>query len=528
MGRQSVVDRDRGKWTRDRKRLLEQIQQQVAIRTGTRHANSTYARQYLREFRGAWKESSDEALHRDLLQTQIVFGSDFHAFPQSQKTHLRILRTLSRRRVVLALECFEIQHQKWLDAYMKGRLSEEKLLEKTEWEDRWRFPFEHYRPLLVLARKRGYRVIAINEIHADRSERSLHARDRKAAKVLSQVWKLQAPELLYVIVGDFHLAESHLPGRTLDAIGRRGVRSLVIFQNQEDLYFRFSSRAMAKHPEVLKGPGTRYCILTSPPWVKWQSYLMYLEHAYDHDLEGPEIDPTDHVIALARVLAEDFNVNIRESEIAVYSLESYSFSGRCRQRLREFEQKAVSHLVANDQSFLLPSMQSAYLSRLSVNHAANLAGQFVHAQISRRTENHLRFPQDFLPQIWIEGVGFFMSKLLNPKRKSETLQSLKLQAQNQMEMKFSRGALMRALDQRMSELVAFNLGRLRPPKKRRSSLGCDLEATRILGHMLGERIFIAFEEGRQSIEDLKQLFRVSLDINRFTDFYYETIRRFEP
>lgn len=517
---------ERRAWVRDRRRFLEQVQRQVHLRTGERPSH--YERRFSQEFRGRWTESSRLELLEDLQNVRIVFGADFHAFHQSQKTHQRILRDLpKRRKVVLALECFESKHQKLLDAYIAGKIDESEFVHAIQWEERWGFPFENYRGLLNLARDRGFQVIALNEYHVARTDRSLHRRDERAAVILSKVLRHHPKHLVYVIFGDFHLVGSHLPERVLKHAGLSAQQMIRIFQNEETLYFRYSKAAPSLLPEVLKGTAGRYVMMTSPPWVKWQSYLMFLEHAYDRDLESPELDPTDHVLALVRVLASDLKVKIKESELAVYSPESISFTAKMSRALSRTEFRAVQVLMKEERTFLLPSLQMAYLSRLSFNHAAGLAGQFVHAQLSGRRENYVAGPAAFQIQIWLEAVGFFLSKLMNPRRKSETLQSLRRQALNSEMQKTRKSALMRALDQRVSEMVSINLGRRRATRWRRRSIRDDFEAAKILGHMLGERMFSRLESADFELKDYRDLFEYRITAKDFSDFYYDVLRRFE-
>jgi hypothetical protein len=254
---------------------------------------------------------------------------------------------------------------------------------------------------------------------------------------------------------------------------------------------------------------------------------MFLENAYDRDLHDHSIDPTDHVLALVKVLTSDLDVEVNTSELSVYGPESVAFDTRMQRTLRRNEQPTVQFLINSDRSFVLPSIRSAYLSRFSVNHAATIAGQFIHAQLSQRHDNFLCMPRDFLPQIWIEGVGFFLSKLVNPQRKSETLQSIRQQVRSSKEQRARKSALLQALDQRTSEIVAVHLGRRRPRRSVKSTFRNDLEATKILGHMLGERMFVRWEAGGLTMGQFRDLLRQPIMGPSFEDFYYEMIGLFE-
>jgi hypothetical protein len=136
-------------------------------------------------------------------------------------------------------------------------------------------------------------------------------------------------------------------------------------------------------------------------------------------------------------------------------------------------------------------------------------------------------PDDFLAQIWIEAVGFFLSKLVNPQRKSETIQSLRQQVRSSKEQRARKTALLQALDQRTSEIVAVHLGRRRQRRWRKGNLRSDLESSKILGHMLGERMFVRLESGGLTLSQFRELLMEPVTENTFTDFYYRMIGQFE-
>src|SRR5262249_43919162 len=52
--------------------------------------------------------------------------------------------------------------QPYLDAYLAGSLSEDELLKKTEYFERWGFDYRLYRPILLYAKEQGIPVIALN------------------------------------------------------------------------------------------------------------------------------------------------------------------------------------------------------------------------------------------------------------------------------------------------------------------------------------------------------------------------------
>ena len=144
-------------WLQTRKNLLEQVKSQVQIRLGPLpSALRQYAKNLDRDFRASWRPARPAELTRALARAKIVLSADFHAYSQSQRAHVRLLREQNARRpVILVLECLRPQDEATADRFLKGKLSEKKFLEAIDWNRNWGFPFEHYRPLFELARDRS-------------------------------------------------------------------------------------------------------------------------------------------------------------------------------------------------------------------------------------------------------------------------------------------------------------------------------------------------------------------------------------
>ncbi|MEQ1878778.1 MAG: ChaN family lipoprotein, partial [Bdellovibrionia bacterium] len=280
-----------------RLRMLKQIKGWVRGYLGPEPSTlKTYALPYKKEFTGRWRPSETDELFDELKKAEIVYGGDFHGFAQAQRTHLRVLRSLSsRKKVILALEVFETRHQRLLNHFLAGKMGETEFLSKIHWEKNWGFPWEHYRPLLELARRRGWQVVALNRHITRKSAETLKTRDRHAAKQLVSVLLRNPGSITYVVFGDLHIAGAHLP-KWVDRDLGRPARSVFLFQNSERLYFTLARKGQEAAVHLLRR-GNRFCVLSSPPWVKWQSYLMFLENSLDRDLleEIGEIDLTAYI-----------------------------------------------------------------------------------------------------------------------------------------------------------------------------------------------------------------------------------------
>ncbi len=512
-------------WLRTRKNLLDQVKFQVELRIGKPSpALRQYAKSLDMEFRGGWKAARESDFNRALAKARVLLSGDFHAYSQSQRAHLRILRDLvPHARIKLALECLPADGGEAIRAYLSGKMSEKRFLAEVNWDRTWGFPWEHYRPLMELARDRGFEVRGLNSRSAD----SLARRDQSMAKVINDMRKSDPDALVYVVVGEWHLAQRHLP-RRLKAYAPGG-ELMILFQDVEQLYFRLAKVQSEGVTEYLRSAkGNRFCVMFSPPWMKWQSYLMYLEHAYDRDLqEDLAIDYSDHVASLVEVLEKDLKVTTAKARLQVYCPNSRTSLARLRVSLPKRFGKILLYHLEHDLSFLLPEKDWLYLSRPTINHASALAGQFIHAQLADRKKTLWDLPNNFVPLLWTEAMGFFFSKWINPKRKAENWDSLRLRLQASNPKDKGRMALLLALDHRLSEVVWVQTGRLRRPRYKVKDPGAYIEASRLTGNLLGERLFQKVRSKDISLQQLMVYLKVNVEGAKFSEVYWDLIRRIE-
>ena len=94
-------------------------------------------------------------------KADIVFFGEQHDDPETHFAEFALLEGIGRlrRNVVLSLEMFERDVQPMLDDYLAGRMSEKEFLAKSRPWDRYA---NDYRPLVLLARARGWPVVAAN------------------------------------------------------------------------------------------------------------------------------------------------------------------------------------------------------------------------------------------------------------------------------------------------------------------------------------------------------------------------------
>ena len=105
-----------------------------------------------------------EDLMARIADKDVVFIGETHNSYADHLAQLAIVQRLHARgkRLAIGMEFFQQPFQPALDAYVAGTITEEEMLARTEYFDRWRFDYRLYRPILRFARDQGIALIALN------------------------------------------------------------------------------------------------------------------------------------------------------------------------------------------------------------------------------------------------------------------------------------------------------------------------------------------------------------------------------
>lgn len=512
------------KWIRIRKELYLQLERQVRHRLGEDTPElMRYHKIYQAEFSKKWSISTQKELWSEVDRSQVVLVGDFHALRQSQKAQVRILRNApKKRKKILAVEFIDAADQDVLDKYMAGRLSEKDFLKKTNWQERWGFPWENYRPLLRWAQKHKVPVVAINRTYKKRNANTLKARDVFAGKKIAEIVRSSPESLVYVIFGDLHLAGTHIPEEIIKNLGASFSKKILrIFQNSEKIYFKLLSQDLELGTDLVRLNQKTFCLMSVPPWVKWQNYLMYLEQTYDVELEG--LDYTDHVGRYVKLISEELGIPVSTDLLSVYTARDHAFWNKLHDAFEGRQLRWIENLIAEGKSFYLPEIDAAYLARASVNHAASLAMQFIHAQTSKRRISFLEVPKDFLQLIWIEAVAYLGSKMINPKRKTDTIADIKASLAVRGPVDLGKESLQLALSQKMHEMMVLTRNSSPRSLGRNYKMWSYVLASHLLGGMMGERLYNGYRKKMLSPPSLVSLLSKPLEDKNFKIVYYEIV-----
>lgn len=525
-------------WYKIRHEFYRQIHEQVLRRLGKEPIEiKKYRKTYEKEFEDRWRVSDRETLFKQINESQLIYFGDFHPMAQSQKSHLRILKNIkSNKNTVLALECFWSDDQSYIDKYIKGTLSEREFLKKIEWVKNWGFPWENYRPLLDWAKTNKVRVIGLNgpERKLKKDLTNLHrteleTRDKFAAHIISDQFRNNKNCKMFVIYGDLHLAESRLPARVKNELSQDNkIKVMRVMQNSEKIYFQLLKKGIEDQVDIVRMPRNTFCVMSVAPWVKWQNFLLELEKTDDKEIdEENDSDLTDHVSQYIKVIAEDLKLKIDLSHLSVFTARDPSLWRQIQSRLSGKQMELIELMIEDERPFYIPQVGVAYLSRMSVNHAAALAMLYIHAHICSLKKWSLNIPEDFYRLIWLEALSYFGSKLINPKRKTETMSDVKMMLASKSPRDSGKEALRLALAQKMMELSILAQRSERKfsyePKTKKSYL----TAANLLGGMMGEKMYTGYRQKMLKIETINSFLMKDWTSASFKQSYYEILATVE-
>ncbi|MGE3756213.1 MAG: hypothetical protein AB7H97_00560, partial [Pseudobdellovibrionaceae bacterium] len=293
--------------------------------------------------------------------------------------------------------------------------------------------------------------------------------------------------------------------------------------------YRLAKKHLDGKVDLMRTGENDFCILNTAPWVKWQNYLMYLEQNVDFidDFDDDfEFEYTDHVARWVGLLASELGFKIPTGDLAVYSLHDENLFEILERAYSKRELIVILDRIKRGESFFLPEQQIAVLAEPSVNHAAHLAAEFVHyqKQKSRARTRKIDVSEEaqFLRAIWVEALAYFGTKLVNPNRKSNTLKDLQKELLDP-HPEFSREALVIALGQKFYEQSLRHGNKIKKRKIKARHKSSRQIASRLLGAMLGEKIYNGYRLGKVTKNRVRKWYTTSLETKDFNRVYYKEV-----
>ncbi|MGD8394652.1 MAG: ChaN family lipoprotein [Candidatus Eiseniibacteriota bacterium] len=433
-----------------------------------------------------WREVVEAA-----RRAEVVLVGDYHTLPEAQRAALDLALELGRtRHLVLGLEMVASRHQTVLDAWSEGRLGDLDLQAAIDYPRSWPFPWAHYRPLLDIARRRGWPLLALD------SSASIRRRDRHAARRLAGALAMRPAALHLVLVGDLHLAPDHLPASI--AAARPGTRMVVVHQNEPRIHADLVARGLELETRaVLLGPG-RYCLLNATPLRRERSYLAWIESRWGQAQSGPA-DPAGELAAAIVRLADLLGLEPPDGEREVRTGASLDFLDELARRGVDRARLAFLRREISDRGrCLVPELGLVYVRQPRSDDLAELAMQILQEACG---EPPLDEPPPGGPEaeaallaaVRREALAYVGACLVHPLRVADAAQRDAPRRAPRRRRIDAAGELLAALEARVIRRRPFRVGRrLRglDPAARRSvarQAGAELGRRLFLG-LVGERI----------------------------------------
>ena len=501
--------------------LLTQLQRNLYDRNKQRIAEheqiltpgfEAYRNNYLAGVSDFESIASFSDLVDEVRDSEITLVGDYHTLRHSQKSFLKILRRLRRKRVVIALEFFPMSGQTSLNRWMANLINDQTLLRRCDIAGRWPWNiWPCFKPILELARARGWRVIGLDGPREKQS--SLEERDRRMADVLVQEYAgLGRNGRIVTLVGELHVARDHLPAAIAEGLpGDRSPRVLSVFQNTESIYWRLVDRHLEQDTEVVRIDENRFCVLTAPPLVVQQSYLNWIE--YDEDTLDHE-DLARHFRRIASLI--DRSMRLRMQGV----IKHVGVHGPGELDVDDWDPTSMNP----EACWIHTGKRRVYLGNLNLNEVAEVATRLLHCIRLGVEEEEL---QTFYSRVIHEAFAFLGSKIINSRRKGhheshfrKILREVKApNAPDTLTLEIAAAVLLHKSFEQGKRTRGFP--RIVEPDARHRE-----GVIRALGVMLGERLYYAFIRDHITAAEIRLLFNFpAIQAEQSAALYFSLIRQ---
>ena len=384
---------------------------------------------YIQEFTDEFRDYEDVCSVEEILTSarsaNVVWIGDYHAFGRSRDFAIDFLRRLAARtnnQISLAVEIVFARHQKILDRWLNGQISESEFLETIRYSDDWDCDWPSYKRLFEAAKEIGIPIHAI-DCHPRRDLRSIRRRDQSVARRVANIFQQDESRTIVVLFGESHLASTHLPGRVQSFFetNNRLYRDVVILQNTDEIYWRVQESGRERVEAVRIEPG-RYCVFNATPLEKYESFRQYLQEcAGDPDTAA---DWSGFVYTLIDGMVEFLDVP-RQPSLVDYLPKVYSEISA--KQLPEFlshqdvHARSVPLLIDQLQergTSYIPELNSMFIDHFSLDSAVEETARFIYRACSGTLKNSTSLGRDdaFFRTVMERALGYFCSKLIDSSR----------------------------------------------------------------------------------------------------------------
>ena len=517
--RERLIELQRRLYARNRRRI-------AAYEQSNTKGFAEYEAAYHDDVTGYERVSNLVSLTDAMREATIVLVADYHTLHLAQKTFLKLAKRLRAHRTTVALEFFSADHQEALDAWMAGRIKTQTLLRRTDYKGRWPYDiWPHFEPILSLTRKRQWGLLGLDGARGP--DHSIAETDEQMARVLIEHLADAPPKTrILTLVGELHLARGHLPA-AIERVGQsllgHAPKVLTVLQNNDTIYWQLLAEQGHHEVEIVRVDAERFCIVNTPPVMVQQSYLNWIEYhvdTVDHDHLERNFR---HLLGLvARALGVRLPRAVRD--LTIFGPEDPDLADELEASdlMEEFEERFAEGTRNN--TWVIPSQGLVYLHNLSLNMVGEAAARLLHGWTLGRDPDRL---DNFYGQLIHDAIGFFGSKVVNPKRKGkhvpyyrDMLKSVRHDTSiDTDQLEAASAVLLHKAFEKGRRVGAYpKLFELRPLVRDR--------VRRRLGFMLGERLYYAYVRGKISPARLRSLLRFPLhDPSQAAALYFTLVRQ---
>jgi uncharacterized iron-regulated protein len=150
--------------------------------------------------------SAQQQILKSIAPAKIIYLGEIHNSTTDHADQLAILEHLYQQKsratppLAIGLEMFQKPYQPIIDQYLAGKISEEQLVERTDYQKRWGWPWENYAPLLKFAKAHQIPVIALNtptEVLRKVSKNGLESLQAKDFQYIPSITEIDKSNLIY-------------------------------------------------------------------------------------------------------------------------------------------------------------------------------------------------------------------------------------------------------------------------------------------------------------------------------------------
>ena len=428
---------------------------------------------------------NQEKFFESMDDARLILFGDFHTLDRSQKAFLKLVKTYRKHnrkaKSVICLENFRSADQRVIDDYLAGSIGLQDLHSKTEYETNWGFPWTSYQAILHFAKVNRVPVYGVNE------GSSLESRDNLIGKRLRKISHKHPDSRVFCLIGEFHLGDNNLP-RELEETEK-------VFRVLHNVDKYFDNCVSTHQEEYFWLKDNLFCLMDTPPWMKWQSFADWedqLSSEFDEYTEN-EVDVEYRLRTMLISLGNFLDLPVKEESIFSFHLMERPQIQDIQESLNEWE---YGLLFRNGAWYSGQANKAFVCDEGNLEQLAFICGQWMTSVLSEDGGKE----DNFSLRVLSVCAGTLAKKIFNPKRRTTSYDEIR----NVSEREFS------ALEFFKDLLLNQSADDLRKVGENIASLDRRGEFSQCLGEVLATRIYEGAMLKKLTQENLKIVFKSEL------------------